>query len=694
MHSIEIASYLASAAAFLAFTALLAVNWHGRRTGALLILAAMASVLWGGFLAFAGWQETLPISWVFFAEILRYAAWLAFLSALLGSLRAQSLLKGLRFGIHALWGVLALYCLLAATGLTHILPVRFLLGVPITGILILALAGLVFLEQLYRNVQPEQRWALKFLVIALGIMFAYDFFLYSYAALYGRVNQGVWSARGFINALVVPLLAVAAARNPDWSLKVAVSRRVVFYSSSLLAASIYIAATVVAGYYVRFYGGNWGKVAEITLICLAIMVLLLVAFSGQARSRLRMFLHKNFFNYRHDYREEWLKLTATLSSGKADLPVQAIQAMAQIMDSPAGVLLTRNEAGEFVLAASWNMPVPADVKIRCALPVFEFMRARQWIYDVSAPPPLGDDANLTVPHEISGLRHAWLLVPLILETRLTGLVVLAQARARRKLDWEDIDLLRAAGSQVASTLAQADSARRLAKTRQFEGFNRLTAFVMHDIKNLVAQQSLLIKNAERHKHNQSFVEDMLATVANSVRRMTRLLEQLRADIPSGARSRVRLNVLIERVIAECGLQSPKPEYAPAAEEACVQAEPEQLAAILGHIIRNAQDAVRGQGHVIVRLRTERDQAVIEVEDDGEGMDEEFIRTQLFEPFFTTKASKGMGIGAYQAREYVQSLGGSVLVKSVAGHGTIFSMFLPLDARSHEIAESDSMRAPS
>ena len=115
---------------------------------------------------------------------------------------------------------------------------------------------------------------------------------------------------------------------------------------------------------------------------------------------------------------------------------------------------------------------------------------------------------------------------------------------------------------------------------------------------------------------------------------------------------------------------------------------------MGHIIRNAQDAVRGQGHVIVRLRTERDQAVIEVEDDGEGMDEEFIRTQLFEPFFTTKASKGMGIGAYQAREYVQSLGGSVLVKSVAGHGTIFSMFLPLDARSHEIAESDSMRAPS
>ncbi len=693
MHSIEIASYLAGAVAFLALTVLLAVSWRGRRVGALLMLAAGMSTLWGGFLAYAGWRETIPVSWIFIAEILRYAAWLSFVMALLGTLNVQGLIRGLRFGVHALWIALTLYCIAAAAGLSHNTLIRFAIGVPITGILMLALAGLVLLEQLYRNVRPEQRWALKFLVIALGIMFAYDFFLYSYAALYQHVNQGVWAARGFINVLVVPLLAVAAARNPDWSLKVAVSRRVVFYSSSLFAATIYIVATVAGGYYVRFYGGSWGRVAEITLICSAGMMLLLIAFSGQARSRLRMFLHKNFFNYRHDYREEWLRLTATLSSGGGDLPVRAIQAMAQIMDSPAGALFTRGETAEFVLAANWNMPVPADLKISAAMPLFDFMREHQWIYDFGELPPLGN-VNLTAPPELRGLQYVWLMLPLILDARLMGFVVLAQARARRQLDWEDIDLLRTACRQVASTLAQAQNARHLAETRQFEGFNRLTAFVMHDIKNLVAQQSLLIKNAERHKHNQAFVEDMLATVANSVRRMTRLLEQLRGDMPSGARSRVRLNALIGKVLTECESQSPKPGYTSAVADICVLADPEQLAAVLGHIIRNGQEAVHGAGHVNVRLWCEGKQAVIEVEDNGKGMDEEFIRTRLFEPFFTTKSSKGMGIGAYQAREYVQSLGGSVAVKSAVDRGTIFIMRLPLDVSSHETVENGGMRASS
>ncbi|MDE2270364.1 MAG: PEP-CTERM system histidine kinase PrsK [Xanthomonadaceae bacterium] len=687
MHFIVIASYLTVAAAFLIATGLMAIGWRsGQRTGALLILATAVSALWGLVLAYAEWQRTLAVSWLMLAEILRYGAWLAFLGALFSAWPNAGFARGLRIAAHTLWILLAVYCVWPATASRHFVPIPFGVGVPLVGVLLLALLGVVYLEQIYRNVKPEQRWALKFLMIGLGVLFAYDIFLYSYAVLYRQFNGSAWAARGFVDALVAPLLVVSAARNREWKLEVAVSRRVVFYSTSLLAVAFYIIATAIGGYYVRLYGGDWGRVVEITLICLAVLVVLLLAGSGQARSRLNVLLRKNFFSFRHDYREEWLKLTATLSASEGDtgLQLRAVRAMAQIMDSPAGALWTRGETGKFVLATDWNMPVPAVLEFPHDLPVFEFLRERKWIYDLTAPPPLGDE-RLQVPVELTELPRAWLLVPLVLEDRLVGLVVLAQARARRAIDWEDIDLLRTAGSQVAGTLVQAANARRLAEARQFEGFNRLTAFLMHDLKNIAAQQSLLLQNAARHKQNPAFVEDMLATVENSVRRITRLLEQLRGDTAPPVRGRVLLGAVIDRALAGCGARSPVPECQASVEDLWLRADADQLATVLGHVIRNAQDAAQAHGHVRLRLRRVDGQAVIEIEDDGVGMDEDFIRDRLFQPFFTTKASRGMGIGAYQAREYVRSLGGAVKVHSVPGQGTVFTIELPLAASAAESA---------
>ncbi|WEN15361.1 PEP-CTERM system histidine kinase PrsK [Rhodanobacter sp. AS-Z3] len=693
MHVIVIASYLIAAAAFLVGSVLLGVSWRGQRTGALLVVAALAMTAWGVFLAYAEWQRTVAISWVMLAEVLRYGAWLVFLSALFGASPMAGLLRGLRITAHVLWVALALYCVLPGTSLARSAALPFTISLPLVGMLVLALIGVVFLEQIYRNISPERRWAMKFLVIALGVMFAYDIFLYSYAVLYQRFNLSAWAARGFIVATLVPLLLVAAARNPVWSLEVAVSRRVVFYSTSLLVVAFYIIATAMGGYYVRLYGGDWGRVAEITLACFALLSVLLIASSGQARSRLRVFLHKNFFSFRYDYREEWLRLTTTLSASDTELPLRAVRALAQILDSPAGALLICDDEGQLVPEARWNMPVPADLKLSTELPALEFMRERQWIYNLDDAPPLGE-AKLRAPAELQALPRVWLLVPLVQEQRLVGLVVLAQARAKRSFDWEDIDLVRAAGSQVSGTLAQAMNARSLAEARQFEGFNRLTAFLMHDLKNVAAQQSLLLQNAERHKRNPAFVDDMLTTVANAVGRISRLLEQLRGGVTPATLARVQLDVVIDKALAECQAQLPRPTYEPAQERLWVQADPEQFATVLGHVLRNAQDAAQAHGHVTLTLKRVAGDAAIEIEDDGAGMDEEFIRDRLFKPFFSTKESKGMGVGAYQAREYVRSLGGAVSVASVPGQGTVFTIRLPLADRDENSLRPGPLAATS
>lgn len=678
MSAVVVTAYLSSAGAYLVLALLLACSWRRQRIGGLLIAAATVSLLWSAFLAYTAWRGAIATSWLFLADAVRYGAWFGFLVALLSlGDRAVWLRWGGRVA-HAAWIAIALYCLSSGAGLLRLVSVPFFLGAPVIGMLVLALGGLMLLEQLYRNADPARRWSLKFLVLGLGALFAFDILMYSDAALYGFISANLWIARGFVNALVVPLIVVAAARNRKWAVPVGISRKAVFYTSTLFVVALYIVAAAAGGYFVRIYGGDWGRVAAITFAFFAGLLLLILVSSGQARARFRLFLYKNFFSLRHDYREQWLRLTAALAGGGPDLPLRAIQGLAGTMESPGGALFLRRGSEGFEARQQWNMPAASGMTFKTDPAFVEFVRQRQWIYDFTEPPPL-QDSSFAAPAELVAIPHVWLLVPLLVGEELIGFVALAQGRARRRLDWEDIDLLRTAGRPVASLLAQAENARRLAEAQQFEGFNRLTTFMMHDLKNLVAQQSLMLKNAERHRHNQDFVDDMIATTANAVERTNRILEQLRSGSASGARNRVRLRSTVEKAVQSSCAYEPQPTVKVDATDVFVQADAERLASVLGHIIRNAQEATSGDAReVVVQAQRDGDRVCVEIRDNGCGMDQDFMQTRLFKPFFTTKGSKGMGIGAYQAKEYIDSLGGRMTVMSAPGRGTTVRLILPID----------------
>src|SRR5262245_1388521 len=174
----------------------------------------------------------------------------------------------------------------------------------ILGPFLIALTGLVLVEQLYRNTTPERRWSVKHLCLALGGLFAYDLYLYADGLLFRQLDPELWSARGAINATVVPLLAVAASRNPLWPLDLALSRRLAFYTSGLAAVGVYLLAMAAGGYYLRYYGGSWGAIAQIVFVFAAALMLLVGLFSGQLRARWKVLLNKHFYRYRYDYREE------------------------------------------------------------------------------------------------------------------------------------------------------------------------------------------------------------------------------------------------------------------------------------------------------------------------------------------------------------------------------------------------------
>lgn len=672
--SIGTVSYAAAAMAFLFLSVLLVTTWRGRLQGMLLAVACLGTAMWAGVAAYLATRSNAVMLAAEILEVLRSAVWFAFLMVLLGySRKAVRPMRRAAVGLAVFCGVV-----LAATLYSGVVSATWPEMFGILGRLILAVIGIVLVEQLYRNIQPQQRWGIKFLCLGLGGMFTYDFYLYSDALLFQRVNADIWAARGVVNAMVVPLLAVATARNPKWSLDVSVSRRILFHSTAMLGAAVYLLVMAAAGYYIRYFGGSWGAVLQVTFLFGAVLLLFAVLFSGTLRARLKVFLSKNFFSYHYDYREEWLRFTRTLSMGEPGVQLyeRSIQAIAELVDSSGGALWLSQDARVFEQVAHWNMPSAKGTEQRDS-PLCQFLERRQWVISLEeheAQPELYD--GLQIPDWLRSIPRAWLVVPLILHERLVGFVVLARSKGKINLNWEVNDLLKTAGRQAASYLAQLEAAKALLVARQFESFNRMSAFVVHDLKNLVSQHSLLLSNADKHKHKPAFQDDMLETIAQSVEKMKRLLLQLRGGYTLEPPAPVALEDLVQQVVAARSGLKPAPRLDAGDGAVSVIANRARLERVIGHLIQNAIEATPPEGHVEVKLLRQNGCAVIAIADTGCGMSEQFMRHRLFKPFESSKEA-GMGIGTYEAREYVRELGGRIEVETREAQGTIFRVVLPL-----------------
>lgn len=693
--AIAVASYGFGATAYAVLAIQIGIRrgWPGR--AGVLLFAALSSFLWqvsGVVVALAPSEA----SWLLhsLADGLRLGAWCGFVLALLHSLQVPGinlvLSTGLRFGLAAsltlghwfatLAGGIGLFAGVAG-------PMQRL--VPSFSVsAVVAVLGLSLCEQLYRGTKEAARWGIKPLVLGLGAMFGYDLFMFSDALLLRGVDEQVWTARGAVHAFAIPLILLATARNRNWTIDVAVSRNIVFGSTALLLSGLYMLAVAGAGYYVRIFGGDWGRAIQAVFLFIALLVLALLFFSGSVRARLRVFINKNFFSYRYDYREEWLRFTQMLatSSNAAGIVERSIHALSDLVESPAGLQWWRDTEGVYRPAGHWNTPALATT-VTADDSVVRFLATTWWVINLEefrARPDRYPDLQL--PVWLQQQPDAWLVIPMPEGDSLGGFVVLQSPRAKVEIDWEVLDLLKTAARQAATVIGQVRATEALVEAQQFSAFNRMSAFVVHDLKNLVAQLSLMLKNAERHSANPEFQKDMRSTIEHVVDRMNRLLLQLRSGAaPIGSPTPVDIGAVMARI---------RTSYARQGREVVLEASPgvwamaheERIERVLGHLVQNAFDAMEGRGVVVVRISIEGAQAIAEVEDKGKGMSSEFIREQLFKPFRSTK-STGMGIGAYESQQYVSELGGRIAVESTVGVGTRMKVILP--ARSRDIASDES-----
>ncbi|MEW8231600.1 MAG: XrtA/PEP-CTERM system histidine kinase PrsK [Candidatus Thiodiazotropha endolucinida] len=690
--SIGIIGYAISATLFLLFSVMLVTSWRGRIEGIYLLTASVTTACWAlAAVALQVDESVLTRTAYHIFEIARNIAWFVFLFRLLFNLQ-QACGKNLRNLAY-----IPIAILIGSTVLIVVEPISQLFPVPIgtggfasyplVGYLGFAITGLTLIEQLYRSTRPEMRWSVKYLYLGMGVLFVYDFFLYAEALLFNRVDTTLWQARGLTSALAVPFVAIAATRNPSWSVRVFVSKQVVFHATTIIAAGAYLVTMAAVGYYIRFYGGSWGKATQVAFVFAGVIFLITVLFSGNLRSKLKVFVNKHFFSYKYDWRDEWLRVVQTLSNGRGgkEIRIRVIQAISDSIDAGGGYLWMSDNAGGYQCVSHWQVSAN-NILFDSSDSLVTYFSNSDWIIDVDEYKQFPERyESLKLDDQLIAIDNAWLIIPVKHHEQLLGFVLLSQPKLSKSVNWEDRDLIKAAAKQAGSYLALLQTSEALNQANQFEAFNRLSAFVVHDLKNLIAQLELVVKNAERHKNNPEFMDDAVKTIGNAVSKMGRLLTQLRQGRFESTKSK---EFYVEESVAQAVNQLyaylPKPRLTINANFLKIIADKDRFTAIMVHMIKNAQEASQEDGKVDVTVDRDNNYAVITIEDNGVGMDALFIKEKLFRPFQTTKGNAGMGIGVYETREYVNSLNGKMKVESVKGVGTKFEISIPLEVAGQAI----------
>ncbi|NKJ41602.1 XrtA/PEP-CTERM system histidine kinase PrsK [Novosphingobium sp. SG919] len=570
--------------------------------------------------------------------------------------------------------------------------------------LLVITGALVLVHNLYAGAMTAQRAAVRWTCAALALIWGYDLNFYTIAYLVRGTPAELVALRALAALLGVVLLATGAARERATG-RFSPSRAVAFQSLSLLVIGGYMLVMVGVAQSVAWAGGNATMLTQLGFVFATTVLVLALMPSGRLRSWLNVMVSKHFFQHRYDYRAEWLRFTNTIGRGGArvgadggadavPLHARVVQAVADITDSARGALLVPADGGELVLAARWQwatLDVPAQAMDAAGAAFFERGGFIVDLDEVRGGIDHQGEAAVT-PAWMIAEESIWALVPLLHFDRLVGLVVLGRPAVARKLDWEDFDLLRVVGHQLASYIAESNGQLALLEASRFDEFNRRIAFVMHDIKNLASQLGLLARNAQRHADNPEFRKDMLVTLSNSADKLNALLARLSRY---GAGNVEQLSPVDAGAVAQA-LAARWPQVAGHAHVALVEADPcvimahrETLDQVLAHLVQNAVDASPPARTVVMQVRSEGLHGCIDVIDTGSGMSAEFVRNGLFKPFVSTKPG-GFGIGAFEARELVRAMRGRLDVESREGLGSRFSVRLPL-ASTAALSNPDSQQ---
>ncbi len=612
-------------------------------------------------------------------ETIRNLAWLGVMLALVLRNRSGSMAL---YAVYAGVGIMTVVAMVLA--LLETLPITreaaaAVMQVRLIARMLAAVGDLVLLHHLVGAAPARERGRMLPFAAALGAMWGMDCATSALHWATGVRPDALIGLRGFVMNGAALLMVLAARRGERG---VAVSHGVTLRMLSIAGVVAYAAITIALTKLAEDYAGEAVRIVQTAIVLGATTALLTLLSTPWLRAWAKVKVAKHFFRHRYDYRAEWQRFTATLGTpgeGADPLDQRIVRAIADLTASPAGLLLVPEGQAGMGAGAAWHW---TDIgPVDTALPgylgasgrIVELDQVRRGIA------PAAEVA--AIPEWMCRSADAWALVPLIHGTSLIGVILLARPPIDRALDWEDLDLLRVAGRQAASYLAEDRAHAALADAARFDEFNRRFAFIIHDIKNLVSGLSLVARNAERHAENPEFRADMVATLKDSAARMNALLARLSQHHRATPEPLQPVDVAALALRLAAGRRAQHPVQV--AGDGIAIAQPGRLEQLLGHLLQNAVEASAPGAPIDIVVAPGPDAILVDVVDRGCGMTGAFVRDQLFRPFASSKPD-GFGIGAYEARELAVGMGGTLDVMSREGEGTRFRLRLPV-ARALEQA---------
>lgn len=666
---LHVIAYLFAGAGFLLLAFVVALGGSRNKQSWGLAFAALLHALW----AFSAVIPSVPFAALRFLETAHVLGWVAFFGILLTE--ARSPIRPLVIGVCVL--------LLGARGseialngqVSGLVLVQLSLSIDLLAVSV----ALALVVAVFRAAGESDRWSLKFLCFPLAALFGYDLFLLAQSLAAGLPSIEYVHVRGVLNAIAALLVFFAAIRRRSWQDTFEMSRQAALYSAALIAIGGYLLLLGAASMVMARLGPEGAPSLQVVFLFAAVLMLLFLLYSGGARARIKVFLSRHVYARKYDYQYEWRKFMGTLTDEGASNPLEnrIIRACADLLEVPGGALWLM-EGARPRLEATWNHR-PGGSAMQDFDPA-EFQTR-------DGQPCILHGESLAGSSLLRIDAGAWCAIPLPHGTDLIGFIALSEPRARHALDIEDEELLLLVARQCASHLAERQAVRELEENRQFSRFNRQFAFVAHDVKNIVSQLSLMLKNFEKHADNPEFQKDMRETVAHSVERMRNLIGRLNSvrqqeDESGDRRATVELRDLLTREVQGARREDgPKVQLslAAGAEAAAARVPQDRFASVVAHLLQNACEAsgpASGpEGTVTVYLEETQRDILIEIADDGPGMSLDFIRDSLFAPFRSTKRD-GFGVGVYQCREFAREHGGDLDVVSSPGSGTVMRLRLP------------------
>lgn len=544
------------------------------------------------------------------------------------------------------------------------------------GIMLYCIVAMFNLEATFRVITGVDRWKIKFEVIGFGAILSVLVFYYSQSLLYHGIKLDFIPARSGV-FIISALLIFYSRLFRGNGISITVSRYILYRSFAALIVGGYMISLGLIGAEVKYFGITFGGGIIVFVAFAAGILMALLFLSEQFRREIKVFIGKNFFAQKHDYRVVWLSFTDRLA-GCQTLEEVEDSILATFMDvfglRGAALYLYSKGRGAYVLSSRRFMSSAAD-EARFSSGLVSYFLEKDRVFNP-------DDGEYTpTDEEASFFRGAGacLAAPLAAGSELPGFIVLGKQLVPEKLTYEDFDVMKRLAKQSSVALKIFRLSEELAQAREVAAVAKMSSFVIHDLKNLTSSLSLMLENSKDHISNPEFQKDMVLTVRNTLTKMLDLIRRLKKAPDKNALKPEPADLydLVKSTADEISKSGGgRTAIVCGGTHVSARVDTEEIKKVIINLLLNSIEAAGADGRISLETGKLDGHAFIRAKDNGCGMSRDFIQNGLFRPFVTTK-KKGLGIGLYQCKQIIEAHGGKIEVESERDRGTTFTIYLPV-----------------